>query len=46
MDTAARLCPTGSIVIKRLAYRIPYGKRRFDVSPIGSDIEKKRKADG
>jgi [NiFe] hydrogenase diaphorase moiety small subunit len=45
-DSAARLCPTGSIVIKRLAYRIPYGKRLFDLSPIGTDIEKKRKDDG
>ncbi len=45
-DSAARLCPTGSIVIKRRAYRVPYGKRRFDLSPIGSDIEKKGKGDG
>jgi [NiFe] hydrogenase diaphorase moiety small subunit len=44
-DSAARLCPTGSIVIKRRAYRVPYGKRRFDLSPIGSDIEKKGKGD-
>ncbi len=44
-DSAARLCPTGSIVIKRRAYRVPYGQRRFDLGPIGSDIEKKGKDD-
>ncbi|HVP19801.1 MAG TPA: 2Fe-2S iron-sulfur cluster-binding protein [Spirochaetia bacterium] len=45
-DRAAQLCPTGSIVIKRLAYRVPYGKRRYDLRPIGADIEKKRTDDG
>ena len=38
-DEAAHLCPTGSIVLKRTAYRIPYGTRTYDRAPIGSDIE-------
>ncbi|HUI70572.1 MAG TPA: 2Fe-2S iron-sulfur cluster-binding protein [Spirochaetia bacterium] len=45
-DRAAHLCPTGSIVIKRTGYKVPYGKRRYDLEPIGSEIEKKGKADG
>lgn len=41
-DKAANICPTGSIVIKRVGYSTPYGKRDYDFEPIGSDIEKKR----
>lgn len=39
-DKAASICPTGSIVIKRVGYSTPYGKRTFDHEPIGSDIRK------
>ncbi len=39
-DKAASICPTGSIVVKRVGYAIPYGKRKFDTEPIGSEIEK------
>jgi [NiFe] hydrogenase diaphorase moiety small subunit len=42
-DKAAEICPTGSIVVKRTAYRVPYGKRLYDHEPIGSDIEKRAK---
>jgi [NiFe] hydrogenase diaphorase moiety small subunit len=45
-DRSAQLCPTGSIVIKRLGYRTPYGRRRYDLRPIGADIESKREGDG
>jgi len=38
-DAAAGICPTGSIVLKRTAYRTPYGKRTYDQAPIGSDVE-------
>ena len=31
--------PTGSIVLKRTAFRMPYGTRTYDQAPIGSDIE-------
>ena len=44
IDKAASICPTGSIVIKRVGYNIPYGKRTYDRAPIGSDIEKIKKA--
>jgi [NiFe] hydrogenase diaphorase moiety small subunit len=40
VDRAAELCPTGSIVVKRVGYAIPYGKRKYDREPIGSEIEK------
>jgi [NiFe] hydrogenase diaphorase moiety small subunit len=42
IDKAARVCPVACIVIKRNSYRVPNGSRRFDKSPIGSDIEAKR----
>ncbi len=38
-DEAASICPTGSIVIKRTAFRAPVGARLYDQKPIGSDIE-------
>jgi [NiFe] hydrogenase diaphorase moiety small subunit len=41
-DKAASICPTGSIVVKRVGYAIPYGKRKFDKEPIGSEIEKEK----
>jgi [NiFe] hydrogenase diaphorase moiety small subunit len=43
IDKAARICPVACIVIKRGAYSVPDGSRRFDITPIGSDIEAKRK---
>ena len=39
-DRAADICPTGSIVVKRVGYSMPYGTRKFDKEPIGSEIEK------
>ncbi len=38
-DAAARLCPTGCIVLKRTGWNVPVGKRLYDHQPIGSDIE-------
>ncbi len=40
-DKAADVCPVGSIIIKRIGYKIPIGKRVYDYKPIGSDIESK-----
>jgi len=40
-DAAAAICPTGSLVIKRVGYSTPYGSRPFDREPIGTDITKK-----
>jgi [NiFe] hydrogenase diaphorase moiety small subunit len=42
-DKAADICPTGSIVVKRKGYSMPYGTRLYDKVPIGTDIEKKTK---
>jgi [NiFe] hydrogenase diaphorase moiety small subunit len=38
-DKAADACPVGAILKKRLGYRIPVGRRKYDAKPIGSDIE-------
>jgi [NiFe] hydrogenase diaphorase moiety small subunit len=42
VDKAAKVCPVACIVIKRDSYRVPNGRRRFDIAPIGSEIEAKR----
>lgn len=42
-DRAAEVCPVACIVPKRTAFTTPYGERRFDRAPIGSDIEARRK---
>lgn len=38
-DKAAEACPVGCILKKRVGYAIPYGQRKYDRRPIGSDIE-------
>jgi len=38
-DRALDVCPVGALVRKRTAYRVPLGERRFDRTPIGSEIE-------
>lgn len=38
-DAAARACPVGAILIKRVGYAVPVGRRRFDEHRIGSEIE-------
>jgi [NiFe] hydrogenase diaphorase moiety small subunit len=43
IDKAAHVCPVACIVINRDGYRVPNGRRRFDETPIGSDIEARRK---
>jgi len=42
-DQAASYCPTGSLVVKRVGWKIPVGQRKYDKQPIGSDIEGGRK---
>ncbi len=39
-DCALEVCPTGSLMKKRVGYATPVGKRKYDHQPIGSDIEK------
>jgi [NiFe] hydrogenase diaphorase moiety small subunit len=41
-DKAAHICPVGSLMVKRNAFKVPYGKRTYDKLPIGSDIEQKK----
>ncbi len=40
-DKAVDMCPVGAILRKRQGYTTPVGQRRFDHTPIGSDIERK-----
>jgi [NiFe] hydrogenase diaphorase moiety small subunit len=39
-DLATAACPTGSLLVKRVGFSVPVGRRRFDLLPIGSDVEK------
>jgi [NiFe] hydrogenase diaphorase moiety small subunit len=41
-DKAASYCPTGSLMVKRVGWKMPIGTRKFDKQPIGADIEGKR----
>ncbi len=41
-DAALDVCPVGALLRKRTAYRVPIGKRDYDESPIGSDVEAHR----
>ena len=43
-DRIADVCPTGALLRRGEAYRVPVGRRRFDRQPIGGDVE--RSADG
>jgi [NiFe] hydrogenase diaphorase moiety small subunit len=38
-DGAVSACPVGALLEKRVGYAVPIGKRKYDSSPIGSDIE-------
>lgn len=40
---AMDICPVGSILVRERGFIIPIGKRKYDVSPIGSEIEKTEK---
>jgi [NiFe] hydrogenase diaphorase moiety small subunit len=40
---AMDICPVGSILVRERGFVVPIGKRKFDLAPIGSDIEKKEK---
>ena len=43
-DAAARNCPVGAILVKRVGYAVPVGRRLYDSKPIGSEIEARRDA--
>ncbi|OGI09414.1 MAG: hypothetical protein A2Y40_01960 [Candidatus Margulisbacteria bacterium GWF2_35_9] len=36
---AANLCPVGAILLKERGYNIPIGKRQYDLTPIGNEID-------
>ncbi|HNR30435.1 MAG TPA: 2Fe-2S iron-sulfur cluster-binding protein [Candidatus Hydrogenedentes bacterium] len=40
-DKAAQVCPTGCLTVKRVGYATPVGRRKYDKTPIGAEIEKK-----
>jgi hypothetical protein len=33
------VCPVGSIIVKEKGFVTPIGERKYDKSPIGSDVE-------
>lgn len=39
---AERVCPVGAIMVKRTAFLVPVGQRKFDKMPIGGDVEKNK----
>ena len=39
-DRAMQACPTGSLLVKRIGFSVPVGRRLFDREPIGSDVGK------
>ena len=41
-DKAADVCPVGAILKKKVGFAVPVGKRLYDTTPIGTDIESKR----
>jgi [NiFe] hydrogenase diaphorase moiety small subunit len=41
-DKAIGICPVGALLKKGEAYALPYGARKYDHQPIGSDIEQVR----
>ena len=38
-DRALDVCPVGALLRKRVGYRVPVGRRKYDREPIGSDVE-------
>jgi len=42
-DKAATYCPTGSLMTKRVGWKVPVGQRKYDKEPIGSEITRRGK---
>jgi [NiFe] hydrogenase diaphorase moiety small subunit len=40
-DAVVAACPVGALMRKRVGYRVPVGRRKFDREPIGTGIERK-----
>jgi len=45
-DDAVSVCPVGALLEKRVGYAVPVGRRKYDSSPIGFDIEQGTKRVG
>jgi [NiFe] hydrogenase diaphorase moiety small subunit len=43
-DKAVEMCPVGAILRKGQAYTVPIGRRLYDITPIGSEIEARGQA--
>lgn len=39
-EKAMEMCPVGAILRKEKGFKVPIGKRKYDVEPIGNSIEK------
>ncbi len=39
---AMDICPVGALLVKEKGYNVPIGQRKYDNTPIGSDIEKNK----
>ncbi len=42
-DKAIEVCPVGTLMRKHVGYAAPVGRREFDSTPIGVDIEQRRR---
>ena len=40
-DKAAEICPVGAILRKGRSYETPIGQRKYDLKPIGFEVEEK-----
>ncbi len=45
-DRAATVCPVGCIIKKRVGFKVPIGKRKYDHAPIGVEIDQTVKKAG
>ncbi|MBN1924397.1 MAG: (2Fe-2S)-binding protein [Prolixibacteraceae bacterium] len=43
-EKAMEICPVGAILVKGKGFKKPIGQRKYDLMPIGSDIEKVSKS--
>jgi len=43
IQKAMDICPVGAILKKEVGFRIPIGKRKFDHTPIGNELEEKKR---
>jgi [NiFe] hydrogenase diaphorase moiety small subunit len=39
-DAAAKICPVGALLKKRVGYAVPIGKRLYDAEPISAQVDR------